>query len=265
MAIDKYKNIDNSDLDRTVWRYLTFPKYISLITYGALWFSKLNILADEFEGFMTTKTDAEMRAQQEITEQTLHPSLREIFSKTNERNVEDGRELTVVNCWFLDDRESEQMWTEYAKNQEGVAIKSTVRLLAQSVFCDSRYSQIGKVQYVDLETHAMSPYEATQAQERAFLKKLEFSHEQELRIASLNVRGPMCVSLEGDQLTPNEWQGVGMNNFGNDGLYIIADLSRLIKATILAPYASIWHERLVKKIVRLTNSNAPVERSSLEK
>src|SRR3974377_389476 len=63
MPIDKLKNIEPSDLDKTVWRYLTFPKFISLLAYGTVWFSKLNILTDQYEGHMPTETDAEMRAE----------------------------------------------------------------------------------------------------------------------------------------------------------------------------------------------------------
>jgi hypothetical protein len=67
--------------------------------------------------------------------------------------------------------ESERMWKEYAGGgSEGVATKSTIGLLAQHVFCDARVTTIGRVQYVDLDTHVMSHYEANQAQERAFLK-----------------------------------------------------------------------------------------------
>lgn len=196
MAIDKYKNMDDSDLDRSVYRYLTFPKYISLVTYGALWFSKLNIFADEYEGFIPAKIDAEMRTEHEKLKKTFHPSLHDQIDNMNQRNVDDGRELTVVNCWFLDDNESEKMWAEYAKHSEGVAIKSTVRLLAHHVFCEPKWSQIGKVRYVDLDTHSMSSYEANQAQERAFLKRNQFSRENELRIATMNLRGPMCVSMQ---------------------------------------------------------------------
>jgi hypothetical protein len=57
MAISKLKNISESELDSTIWRYLTFAKFVSLITYQALWFSKLNILQDEFEGTLPFSTE----------------------------------------------------------------------------------------------------------------------------------------------------------------------------------------------------------------
>jgi hypothetical protein len=264
MPIDKFKNLTASDLDKVVWRYLTFPKYISLLTYGALWFSKLNILTDEYEGHMPTKTDAEMRAATNALKFNLPPELRDQLAGTNRRNVEDGRELTAVICWFLDNNESKKMWVEYSAASEGVAIKSTIRQLSQYVYCEPQYTVIGRVKYVDLDAHTMSHYEANQAHERAFLKRLEYEHENEVRIVTLNFRGPMCVSMEGESLTPSEYQGAGMNNFENPGLYIRSNLQKLITATVLAPGASTWFELLVKKIVRLSNVGEPVERSGLE-
>src|SRR5215831_6427406 len=167
MPIGNFKNIEPSDLDKTVWRYLTFSKYISLLAYGAVWFSKLNILTDQYEGHMPIKADDEMRADLERMKSAFPKELHEQFDTINKRNVEDGRELTVVSCWFLNDSESEKMWNGYVGTTEGVAIKSTIHSLSQNVFCDPRYSQIGKVKYVDLNAYTMSHYEANQAQERA--------------------------------------------------------------------------------------------------
>jgi hypothetical protein len=264
MAIQNYKNIDQADLDRTVWRYLTFPKYISLLTYGALWFSKLNILTDKYEGSMPNVAEMEMLAEHQKLKEMFDPRMHEQIDGMNKRNVEDGRELTVVNCWFASEVESERMWAEYSRGSEGVAVKSTIRLLSQYVHCDPRVTKIGRVKYVDLNNHIMSHYEAGQAQERAFLKNLDFCHEQEVRIATLNVKGPMCVNFDGEALRPEEYQGGKMNNFDHPGLYIQVDLRRLIISTVVAPGASQWFEQLVRRTARLSEVGEPVERSKLE-
>lgn len=153
MAIRNYKNFEESDLDKTVWRYLTFPKYISLITYGAFWFSKLNILTDRYEGAMPRLADMEMLSEHQNLKEHFPPAMHKQIDEMNKKNVDDGRELTVVNCWFVSDVESDRMWKEYTKGSEGVAIKSTIRLLSQHVYCDPQITKIGKVQYVDLENY----------------------------------------------------------------------------------------------------------------
>src|SRR5215467_13664956 len=122
MAIKNFSNLDPSDLDRTVWRYLTFAKYISLLAYGAVWFSKLNVLVDRYEGAMPTKADEKMLDELRELKRHFHPSLRDQLENANRRNVEDGRELTLVNCWFLGESDTEWMWKQYANWSEGVAI-----------------------------------------------------------------------------------------------------------------------------------------------
>jgi hypothetical protein len=264
MSIQNYKNISQADLDKTVWRYLTFPKYISLLTYGALWFSKLNILTDKYEGSMPRMADMEMFAEHQKLKEMFDPAMHEQIDAMNTRNVESGRELTIVNCWFASEVESERMWTEYSRGSEGVAVKSTIRLLSQYVYCDPQFTTIGTVKYVDLSGHIMSHYEANQAQERAFLKGLDFRHEQEVRIATLNVKGSMCINFDGEALKPEEYRGGKMNNFDQPGLYIQADLQSLITTTVIAPGASQWFEQLVRRTAKLSKVGNSVERSKLE-
>jgi hypothetical protein len=102
MAIP-YKNVDTSDLNKTVWRYLTFAKFISLLAYRAIWFSKLNSLIDKFEGSMPKPVEEQMTLEFQGLKKHFDPSLHNQIDDTNKRNVDSGRELTVVNCWFLAD------------------------------------------------------------------------------------------------------------------------------------------------------------------
>jgi hypothetical protein len=263
MTITRFKNIDPSELDSPVWRYMPFSKFISLLSYGALWFSKLKILEDRYEGSMPSKIDAQMRGDHRKLKRHLHPSIHEQIDDVNARNVEDGRELTVVNCWFGAKIESERMWREYARDAEGIATRSTIRSLSQYVYCDQQFSQIGRVRYVELNNHMMSACEANQAQERALLKSLEYKHEEEIRILTMSFRGPMCVGMDGTPLTEEDWKGADMNNFDNPGLYIRANLRKMIHATVLAPGSSTWFELMVKHIAREA-AIGPVERSTLD-
>lgn len=263
MAITKYINLQDIDLDKTVWRYLTFGKYISLLAYGAIWFSKLNILIDKDEGAMPAIAAAEMHAQHQALKRLFDPSMHEQFDNMISRNVEDGRELIVVNCWFEDKCESKEMWDRYA-GSDGVAIKSTIRALAEHIFCDPQFSAVGRVQYVDLSKHVMSHYDAHQAHERAYLKSLSFSREREIRISTMNLRGPMCVNMDGTIPRPEEYAGSKANNFEHPGIFIKANTARLIHATVVHPGAPLWFELLVRHLVRKSGIGGPVTRSTFE-
>ena len=153
------------------------------------------------------------------------------------RNMEDSRELVIVSCWFLDEDESPFMWQQYA-GEYGVAIKTTVRRLEPDISCDINTSKMGKIKYVNLDSHMMSIYEAHQGLERAFIKGHKYSHEQELRIACLNLRKSNLRSV---------------------------DIQNLLSSIIIAPNTFKSLEMFVKNMVGTSNLNIPVLRSNLDK
>ncbi|MFQ5687081.1 MAG: DUF2971 domain-containing protein [Candidatus Scalindua sp.] len=261
---ENIKDISENELDYTIWRYLTFSKFISLLTYGSLWFPKLNILQDQFEGNLPTPARESLEASHQKWKTKFPPNLHNQFDEMAKRNVEDGRELTVVNCWFLDESESPEMWDDYVQNNEGVAIRSTVRKLATHVFTEPQFSSIGKVRYVDFASHDMTIYHASQASERAFLKRDCLKHEQEVRIVTLNFKTPACVDMNGIPYTQEQIAGKNMNNFENAGLYIRVNLEKLIDSIVIAPQAPGWFELLIKRIMGLSQLNIEIKRSELE-
>lgn len=263
--IDKLPNIDQSELDAHVWRYLNFPKFISLITYQALWFAKLNILQDQFEGTLPSATKEEMHQNNQQWKPVFNtPEFHRQIDNWPDDNVRSGRELTVVNCWFLDEAESKDMWANYVGNNEGVAICSSIRRLSSSVNAYPEFSLIGKVKYVEFNNHLMGMYEAHQADERALLKDKRYQLEQEVRIVTMNLKTPWCLNMNGTPLSKEEYTGKNMNNFENKGLYITVNLQTLIESVVLAPGAGEWFELLVKQILKLSNINCPVTRSAID-
>jgi hypothetical protein len=264
----KIRDFEEHELDLTVWRYMPFTKFISLITYQALWFSKLNILQDKFEGKMPKATSEELNKEnQKYKKQFNTPEFHRQIDNWNQENEESGRELLVVNCWFVDENESKGMWQEYGVNNESVAIKSTVRKLTKSVFLppnETITSQIGMVSYVDHDTHKISNYEANQAIERVFLKDKSFKHEQELRLATMSFKTVCCVAMNGVPYTPDEVAGKNMNNYDNAGLYIKTNLKNLISEVVTHPDSGEWFYLLVCRIVELCGIEGIVTKSRIK-
>ncbi len=261
---ENIKNIFANELDSTVWRYLTFSKFISLLVYGALWFTKLNILQDQFEGTLPTTAKESLQQNHQKWKQIFPPDLHWQIDQMAERNIKDGRELTVVNCWFLGDSESPKMWKNYTINNDGVAIKSTIRKLATYIYVEPEFSCIGKVEYVDFSSHDMTPYHASQVSERAFLKSNHLQHEQEVRIVTMNFKTPTCVGMDGKPYTQEQVTGKNMNNFENAGLYIRVNIKELIDSIVIVPQATEWFELLIKRIIELSQLNIQIKRSELE-
>ncbi|MFH1672088.1 MAG: hypothetical protein ABIF87_01475 [Pseudomonadota bacterium] len=260
----KLRNLGGADLEKTVWRYMSFAKFISFMTYQALWFSKLNILQDTYEGMIPAKVKRHMHENnQRFKPQFNTPEFHKQIDSWLDKNEGDSRELLVVSCWFLGESESERMWREYGGSNEAIAIKSTVGRLARYVLVprDEHVSHLGLVSYVDHDNHEMSAYDAHQGHERAFLKDNRFAHEQEIRIVTLNIKTTSCASMEGKPYTEEEVAGKNMNNFENPGLYVGVHLNGLITEVVVSPTAQDWFEKLVKRIVELSRLPAHVSRS----
>lgn len=260
------RDLQQEDMALTVWRYMPFSKFVSLLVYQALWFSKLNILQDQFEGMMPHATKEIMQADDQELKKHFPSEYHAQFDEMASRNEQGARGLLVVNCWFLGENESDRMWREYGGGKEAVAVKSTVKSLIENIGVphDKHATHFGRVSYVDHKTHMMTKYHANQGHERAFLKDAEqYGHEKELRIVTLNTKTRNCVSPKGKPYEEAEVQGKNMNNFENPGLYVAVRLKPLISEIRVSPMADGWFYLLVRRIMELNNFGIPVEQSEL--
>jgi hypothetical protein len=248
----------------TVWRYLSFPKFVSLLELRALWMCRLGVLEDQFEGTLPEKTWRAMVAQAlEWRETFPQPELQKQLATMTDRNVDDGRRVLVVNCWFSGARESGRMWEEYSDPTSGVAIRSTLTRLDRSILAKQEFTKIGRVRYVDFSNHDMGTYEGHQAPERALLKRLEYSHESEVRIITMNVVCPGTLNADGMPPTATQLAGPGSYDPNRPGLYLLVDLNVLIEAVVTAPRVSPRFHDLVSRLCKRYQIAGTVERSAL--
>jgi hypothetical protein len=153
------------------------------------------------------------------------------------------------------------MWTGYAKDDQGVAIKTTVRDLIQSVQLFHKECWIGKVNYVGITSYEqMNAYEAHQACLRAFVKSKIYSHEEELRVATMNWVTYGCLNPDGSP--PSEKQLAGyMYSPDRDGILVKANLPSLIKEIRSAPKSSEKHRDNVEFLAQSAGVWIPVQQS----
>ena len=122
---------------------------------------------------------------------------------------------------------------------------------------------IGKVSYVDLSTHdGMNVYEGHQAHLRAFLKGTKYSHENELRVATMNFVASGCLNPDG--LPPSEKQRNGFIDASDGpGIYVQPNLSILLNEVRTAPGASDSHRAKTALLMSNTGLQIPVGRSEI--
>jgi len=262
---------DEEQVKTVVLRYLTLEKFISLLELEAMWFSRLGALQDKFEGTVPNGARArilELEKDRERSEKMLGSGLLRYLSNTvNAGRNDPARVGVAVNCWFSGQDESEKMWREYGQGGKGVAIRSTVKRLSTSFHITGDYvkiSAVGRVQYVDFESHEMTARDANDVNRVAFIKgKKDFESEQEVRIITMNCLHSGCLAPDGNPVSSYQLTGPGLFDPNRKGFYVKCKIQELIQAVIVGPSAQPNFITLIKRLVRRYGLLVQVESSRL--
>src|SRR6185437_696648 len=203
-----------------VWRYLTFPSFVSVLQRRELFFAKLSKLAerDPYEGKFPIEvlTDLAARYRPE------HDRNRFPDGQTFARAIEEkNRQRRAVNCWHMSENESDAMWKLYS-GERGLAIRTTLGRLKQSFARDERPVYIYEVEYLDFSRSVETalPFHS------GYAKRKSFAHERELRA---------CMFVSEDD--------------ASQGAYIAVDLESLIEVVFVAPESEQWIKDVVEGLL----------------
>ena len=130
MMRDSHPSIDRDvSPDAVLWRYMDFPKFVSMLKERALWFSRADLLGDPLEGSFTQAREIE---RQQILENPpagrTRKDLEDIF-RHNARVTSESRLKVYINCWHRGSHESMALWQGYGGGPYGVAVRTTFGLL----------------------------------------------------------------------------------------------------------------------------------------
>ena len=219
---------------------MDITKLLSLVHSQALFFARSDKLGDPFEGSFS-RVNVSLRPQ--IYGFDTNPAAEEHFRNFYEI-MRRFRQFVVVNCWHWNDYESAAMWNLYAKDSNGIALKTDCNSLVGCLPADSRV-QIGKVKYLDYSTtfirenHPLAPF---------MCKRKSFEHEAEVRaiisLGSLNEAGRNRPPCDHGVLQP-------------------VDVGSLVKEIVVSPQSPDWFLELVLSVVAKYGFHFPVKRSTL--
>ena len=178
MYEDKSETPDNN---QKIWRYMDFSKYVDLLTTGELHFTRADKLEDPYD-CSTMQVFGELYKQLSLA----NPQGKE---RTRQVNTFD-RLFVYLNCWHMNDVESDALWKLYSENKyETIAIQTTFGKFESEI--KHKWPRdgirISKVKY-DLE-NAGEPI-GNPPEGRLFsilgwaniiYKRTSFAHEKELR------------------------------------------------------------------------------------
>lgn len=200
------------DINSLIWRYMTMGKFVSLLHTGSLFFSRIDILDDAYEGRLPRPTY-----------EMMSPNVRRLY--------EQFRPYLVVNCWSMGEQESVALWDRYVGSGEGVAICSTFARLKDSFNNEGDLANvrvhIGQVSYVDFTTHSLigGPDDLAPNIYKPLLHKRRcFDFEHELRV--------VLIGCANDSLS-QQCAKIG-------GVYVPVDLVALIGRLHVAPRSRSW-------------------------
>lgn len=259
-------DIQDLENEQNIWRYLDDKKFNLLIQDSSLYFSRIDLFTDGFEGSLGRENYLQRKYTKYLTEDE-----EDKVKATNKKL----KRFYLANCWHISDCETPSMWGVYSKGT-GVAIQTTVGDLKKSFYCayhgipefphpaivseDERIEQFwlnqfktfAKVNYVNYEmVHITEEIEW----ERFFYKEQSHFHENEYRILIDGIR----MGLVNSPLATRE------GGFINKGQNVKVCLQCLIKKVVVHPdtdYQTLMNikEKLIDCKLNLSILNKPEQR-----
>jgi len=232
------------DSGLVLWRYFDFDKFESFLKNGALFFCRADKFSDPFEGSLP-RIEADYRLKDAERQDAFFQ--RPFDEAVAQRNIagisslhQRFKRATVVNCWHINQNESDAMWRLYLKDNEGVAIQTTSdKMLAVIDVCDENL-ECSKVRYINYDTDSW--YDAVDYPHTSYNiiiplihKRREYEHESEFRLYQ---------TLEDAVNDEGYWQRQPIEK----GKLISVDLNMLVESVIFAPTSDSASQQRIKDL-----------------
>lgn len=244
--------------DYNIAKYLDLTKFISLIQRKSLFFCRLDMLEDKFEGLSPNITyeqwveeykyrrDQTNDIEKSKTDQEIKLIVKNLFSFEAIH-----KPITCVNCWNKFDVESPALWKIYADSGKGVMIKSSISKLMMAFSQNTDTIWLSEIKYLDRKKE---PYPSGNSIYPVIHKGLEYHYETEVRlIYELYYNGK---TLENNTY---DWKSEEIEA----GLFSSVDLSLLIDEIIIGPFTPNWYKKMIEDLASIYGLNTTIRNSDL--
>jgi hypothetical protein len=285
--------------DFPLWRYMSLPKYLSLLQKNALFFSNLEHMAgtDPFEGTLprqrfqhrewTSVADVPAELRESLPgflrpgEEGVETAL-EHYKKHRERRIRQAyayRRSCFVNCWHLSAHESSAMWDVYSRRDEGIAVVSSEERIANALSGCELEVFGGKIVYGDY-TDEQFVIDDSNAFNPMLHKRQSYSYEAEYRLVykDPNVTHKKIYAENG----VFRWGEIAILDDTNVGTTIVprteeeieefipppgmelpCDVQALIEKVYVSPLAPAWFHDAIKNASSTYGLCVPIIKSDL--
>lgn len=140
--------ISPNDAD-TLWRYMSFEQFVDILAIDSLFFTRAHKFEDPFEGFIPSILENDFYEQSlvEYLSQTYKVPLQGKLKDVTIKIRDEIPNYIMCSCWHKNREESMALWKDYRTRGSGIAIKTTVRQLKDSLI-DQIDFHVGEIIYL---------------------------------------------------------------------------------------------------------------------
>lgn len=217
------RNLSPSDVagsETTLWKYLTFEKFLDFLLMKRLYFRRSDRLSDPFECLMPPDmclgdTQGDM------------PQAERDFIAAHEHYINAARSKVFLNSWHINEYESEAMWKLFGGSGHSIAIRTTFGRIMSEM--SQHELTAGKVLYKDM---IKDDCVISDIFDFALLKRKPFEHEREFRLIFINDGGDDNPRL--------------LDSFG---LHIPVEPADIVDKIYVSPLSEPWQFELTQAII----------------
>jgi hypothetical protein len=211
----------------SLWRYMDFAKFVSLLSRSCLHFARADLLGDPFEGAMSKQSKFYLPGPNGPEYVGEIPSVTELRRQ--------ARLKTFVNCWHASHHESDAMWRLYGRDGKSVAIKTTYSRLDSQL---PNHIWLHSVRYIDFEKDELTA--AVLSLAPFFHKRHSFEHEKEVRAV---IQDRFIEGASEGRIRKVFVDGESADN----GRTVPVDLNTLVDEIVVSPLSEPWFFEVVAK------------------
>lgn len=229
-------------------RYLDISKFISILQKGALFFCRLDIMQDHFEGSIPSR---EYQYRWDFIE-GLHRKDSNFKKKTVEEIQLDVKNLyitneriksvTCISSWNISNSESAALWKIYLDFKQGIMIVSKISSVISAFNQTKEDILMSETKYIDYENETFSGLNTITP---IIHKHRVYEYGKELRLIH---------TLPYESGTRYDWSKEQVQT----GKYLKVDVNSLIDTIIISPYAEKWFTELITDLCKKYNLNKPI-------
>lgn len=230
-----HEQFNTPNKETVIWKYMDLFKFLDLISSKELFMLRTDLFMDKSDGVNRNTVEHYKELLPSVT-----PFVLENFGTYQMQINQKVRKGSFVNCWHINNHESSVMWDAYSNSNGGIAIKTTISKVIDSII-DERNIYISEVEYSN------GPIPLDNAYYPLVIKKPQFKDERELRL----------FYVEPDVVDPNS------NKSYPNSIRIKLNLENLFEEIYFHPLTELWVVESLKKIIKNVAKKVNPIRSSL--